>query len=219
MTEKKEVVGEVLLRNVRLSFAALHEPAEMEGEDDNGNTVIRRFYKANFLIPKEGDEFKNVAKIKKAADEAKSKKWGSNPKDWPKLKPERICLRDGDMENWDGYAGMLYVSANSPVDRKPQVITNRKDKDGNWIKAEPGHERNPYSGCYVNALVRLWAQDNKKGGKRINASLEVVQFLKDGEAFGAAPVNPNEKFTDDMVGDDADLGDSDDGDDDGGSLI
>jgi hypothetical protein len=213
MTDKKEVVGEVLLRNVRLSFASLHEPSEMESDD--GTT--RRFFKANFLIPKEGDEFKNVAKIKKAADEAKAKKWGSNPKDWPKLKPEKICLRDGDLENWDGYAGMLYVSANSSVDRRPQVITNRKDKDGNWIKAEPGHERNPYSGCYVNALIRLWCQDNKNG-KRVNASLEVVQFLRDGDAFGAAPVNPNERFTDDMVGDDADLGDSgDDGDDE--SLI
>lgn len=210
MADKKEIVGEVLLRNVRLSFASLHEPAEMESDD--GTT--RRFYKANFLISKTGDEMKNVAKIKAAADEAKTKKWGSDQKDWPKLKPDRICLRDGDLENWDGYAGMFYVSANSTLDRKPQVITNRKDKDGNWIKAEPGHERNPYAGCYVNALIRLWCQDNKQG-KRLNASVEVVQFLKDGDAFGAAPVNPNDRFTDDMVGDDAELDDSGSEDDDG----
>lgn len=211
MTEKKEIVGEVLLRNVRLSFPALHEPSEMEGEDG----TIRRFYKANFLIPKDGDEFKNVAAIKKASNEAKAKKWGSNEKEWPKLKPDRICLRDGDLENWDGYAGMLYLSANSPVDRKPQVLTNRKDKDKKWIRALPGMDRNPYAGCYVNALVRLWVQDNKQG-KRLNASVEVVQFLRDGDAFGAAPVNADERFTDDMVSDEADLGD-DDGDE--GDLI
>ena len=213
MAEKKEIVGEVLLRDVRLSFPALFEPSEMESDD--GQT--RRFFKANFLIPKKGDEFKNVARIKKAADEAKAKKWGSNPDDWPKLKPEKLCLRDGDLEDWDGYAGMFYLSANSNVERRPQVITNRKDKDGKWIKAEPGHERCPYAGCYVNALVRLWAQDNKNG-KRINASVEIVQFLRDGEAFGAGPVDPNEKFTDDMVGDDAELGDEDGGSD-GDSLI
>jgi hypothetical protein len=36
-----------------------------------------------------------------------------------------------------------------------------------------------YSGCYVNASIELWAQDNKFG-KRINATLMGVQFLRDG---------------------------------------
>lgn len=210
--DKKEIVGEVLLRNVRLSFPSLFEPATMESDDG----TERKFYKANFLIPKKGDEFNNVAKIKKASDEAKAKKWGSKPEDWPKLKPEKICLRDGDLEDWDGFAGMVYVSANSNIERKPQVITNRKDSAGHWIKAEPGHERCPYAGCYVNALIRLWAQDNKNG-KRINASVEIVQFLRDGEAFGAGPVNPDDKFSDDMVGDDAELGGA--GDDDGDDSL
>ena len=204
--EKKKPVGQVLLRGVRLSFPALHEPSEMEGDDG----TIRRFYKANFLIPKEGDEFNNVARIKAAADEAKAKKFGSNKADWPKFKPERICLRDGDMENWDGYAGMFYVSANSPVERKPRVVTNRKDKAGKWIVAEPGHDRNPYAGCYVNALISIWVQDHKTGGERVNASLETVQFLRDGDAFGAPPINPDDVFTDDMVSDEGEISDADD---------
>lgn len=206
-SDAKEVVGEVLLKNVRLSFAALFTPQEQENEDG----TIRQSFKANFLIPKAGEPNNNVAKIKAAANEAKAKKWGTDPKDWPKLKPEKVCLRDGDLEDWDGYADHFYLSTNSKVDRKPQVITNRKDKDGKWIKAEPGHERTPYSGCFVNALVRLWAMDDKKYGKRLNCSIEVVQFLRDGEAFGAAPVDVNDKFSDDMVGDEAELGNDDAG--------
>ena len=151
-----------------------------------------------------------VAKIKKAAHDVKIKAFGPNEKDWPKLKPDRVALRDGDLEDWDGYEGHFYLAANSA--RKPQIITNRKDKDG-WIPAQEGAPGAPYSGCFVNALVRLWVQNNEHG-KRLNASLEIVQFLRDGEAFGAAPVDPNEKFGDDMVGDEGGIGDDDDSDDD-----
>ena len=41
----------------------------------------------------------------------------------------------------------------------------------------------PYSGCYVNAIIECWAQDNKEFGKRINFGLKGVQFLRDGDAF------------------------------------
>jgi hypothetical protein len=46
----------------------------------------------------------------------------------------------------------------------------------------------------------VWAQDNKYG-KRINASLEAIQFVRHGEAFGAKPVIAEEVF-DDLGGDD-----------------
>ncbi len=42
-------------------------------------------------------------------------------------------------------------------------------------------------------MIRLWYQDNHYG-KRINASLRNVQFVKDGEPFGAKPVAPEEDF-------------------------
>jgi len=41
-----------------------------------------------------------------------------------------------------------------------------------------------YSGCYVNAIIDLWAQDNQFG-KRINATLLGVQFAYDGDAFAS----------------------------------
>jgi len=52
----------------------------------------------------------------------------------------------------------------------------------------------PYAGCYVNMSIRLWAQDNQFG-KRVNAQLRAVQFVKDGEAFGDKPVDPQKELS------------------------
>jgi hypothetical protein len=213
----KEVVGKVTLLNVRLSFAALFEPDKRKQDDG----TIRETWKSNFLFPKGGGDVmamfhgKKVPimeALKKAGDEAREKKWGDK-KNWPKLKPDRVAVRDGDLEDWDGYEGMTYLSANAPLADRPQVVTNRKNKDG-WIEAEPGGKGSPYSGCYVNAVVELWCQDNEHG-KRLNAKLKAVQFVADGEPFGAAPVDVNDEFTEDMIGDQADIGGDFDGDDGG----
>jgi hypothetical protein len=58
-----------------------------------------------------------------------------------------------------------------------------------------------YSGCYVNMTVTLWTQDNEYG-KRVNANLRAVQFVKDGEAFGVAPVDAEEEFDEVEIEDD-----------------
>jgi len=52
----------------------------------------------------------------------------------------------------------------------------------------------PYAGCYVNANIELYAYSHPKGGKGVSASLRAVQFLKDGESFGAGPVNAEDEF-------------------------
>lgn len=179
-------LGEVLLIGVRLSFADLDQPGKPQ-KNDKGEMVPGKF-KANGLMEK-GTKLtaQNLAKIKKAADDVKKKKWGDKI---PKLKPEKVCLRDGDLEDWEGYANHFYISANNA--NQPQLITKFKDSKGKWIPAKKGEL---YSGCYVNMLVRLWAQDSEEYGKRVNASIEVVQFDRKGEPFGGgAPVDPNEKF-------------------------
>jgi hypothetical protein len=51
-----------------------------------------------------------------------------------------------------------------------------------------------YAGCVVNATVRLWAQDNNYG-KRINAQLRAIQFVKDGAQFGEGAVDVTKEFT------------------------
>lgn len=223
----KEVIGKVTVLGLRLSFASLFEP-NVQKQDDG---TTRETWKSNFLIPKEekdklvgvfkGKRMPILEALKAASEEAKEKKWGSKDK-WPKLKPDRVFLRDGDLEDWEGYADQFYISANAALSDRPSVITNRKDGNGKWIEAEPGGKGAPYSGCYVNAVIVCWAQDNEHG-KRVNAQVKAVQFFKDGESFGAAAVNPNEEFTDDMAGEEGSIGgDFDDGgeeEDDAASMV
>lgn len=199
---KKTMVGQVRLKNVRLSFENIYEPGKPQAND--AGEMVPGKYGSSFLMEKGTDETKaNMAKLKKARQEVSVAKWGDNI---PKLKPDRVCTRDGDLEDWDGYANHFYVSTknkNQPVvvgrDRRPVVR---------------GAAGAPYSGCFVNAIVRLWAQDDPKYGKRINASLEAVQYVKKGDAFGAAPVDPNEAFDEIEDDEDDDLGPIDEGDDD-----
>lgn len=210
-TAKKEIIGKVTLLNVRLSFANLFEPNQQRQDDGS----IKENWKANFLIPKDkagemigvfkGKRMPILKAIKAAGDEAKAKKWGDDEKKWPKLKSEKKCFRDGDEENWDGYAGNHYISANAVLSDKPSVITNRKDGNGKWIDAEPGGKGAPYSGCFVNAVLVLWVQDNEHG-KRLNAQVKAVQFFADGEPFGGTSIDVDEEFEDDMAGEEGSIG-------------
>jgi hypothetical protein len=215
---KKSEIGKVKLKNVRLSFAHLFKPQDPKPDKDTGKKGEPKFNCA-FLIPKKTPEGKAlIAQIKKVADEVKAKKWGANI---PKLKPEKVCLRDGDLESYDGYEGMVYVSASNA--KRPTLVDKKKDAKGKWVKLyDPeadkivnGGQSLLYSGCYVNAIVKLWAQDNEHG-KRVNASLELVQFLKHGETFGAAQADADDELDDDDVEgfDDGDATDDEDEDED-----
>jgi hypothetical protein len=61
----------------------------------------------------------------------------------------------------------------------------------------------PYAGCYVNASIELWAQDNNYG-KRVNASLGGVQFARDGDAFAGGGAASEDEFDDLTAGANAD---------------
>lgn len=199
-------LGEVILKNVRLSFAEIFKPGKPQ-KNDKGETVPGKYH-CNFLLVKGTPEAKaNMDKCKAAADAVKTDKWGK-PEKWPKFKPEKVFLRDGDLEDWDGYEGCYYISANNP--NPPVLIDNKKDDKGKWLELTlaNGGTRRLYAGCYVNAIIRIWAQDSAEFGKRMNCSLESIQYFKKGDPFsGNKPVDPNGKF-DDAVEDEDEEGES-----------
>lgn len=149
----------VNLQNVRLSFPNLFKPSAFEASQTPK-------YNATFVVRKDD---KQVAMLKAAIDEVVKEKWGKVP---PGLK---VCLRDGAEKAYDGF-GPETVFFTASNETRPLVIGRKR---------EPLDQADGviYAGCYVNASVDLWAQDNQFG-KRINASLAGVQFFRNGEAFG-----------------------------------
>jgi hypothetical protein len=184
MSDKKQIEdpAKVRLKNVRLSFPALFAAkAVNDGEAK---------FSASFLLKKDEDA-KQIALIERTIEKVKAEKWGKNPP-----KGIKLCLHEGSEKDFDGYdETIMFISSSSA--RRPVVV----DKD---LRPLVGEDGKPYAGCYVNCTLRLWAQDNKYG-KRVNASLEAVQFARDGEAFGAAPVSAEEEFTS-LEDDEDDLG-------------
>jgi co-chaperonin GroES (HSP10) len=151
-------MAKIKLQNVRLSFASLFKKATFGGEETK--------FEGTFLIDKD-EQADTIAEINTAiAAMLKEKK--------AKLSPDRICLKDGDEIDYDGYAGHMSIKASNA--KRPIVI----DRDKSPLVEDDGK---PYSGCYVNAVLELWFQDNT-WGKRVNANLLAVQFAKDGEPFG-----------------------------------
>lgn len=86
---------------------------------------------------------------------------------------DKLFLRDGIDTNKDDMKPYWIISASES--KAPDIINRDKSR----INEE---DDIVYSGCYVNVLIRPWAQNNKFG-KRINANLLAVQFVKDGERF------------------------------------
>lgn len=154
---------------VRLAFhKGLFEKVAF-GSDPNGKAD----YNAKFLFPPEHP----ATKALEAAEEAVAKeKWGAKAGDI--LKTLRASgkgvVQNGDTQNSAGFEGQKYVSARNQV--KPTVI----DRNRSPLTLSDGVI---YSGCYVIVHINVWAQDNSFG-KRINAELTGVQFVRDGDSFG-----------------------------------
>ena len=180
---------EVILKNVRLAFPALHEAKTIAGSD-------KAKYSAAFLFEKANPSYKALT----AAEAAVAKeKWGAKTDTVMKgiVAAGKQLVKDGDTKaEYGGYEGMFFV--NSSNDARPTVIDGKRAP----LTAADGK---PYGGCFVNAIIDVWAQDNQYG-KRINASLKGVQFVKDGDAFGSGGVASADQF--DEVEEGADAEDS-----------
>lgn len=150
----------------RLSFEHIFNPSA------GPNGGAEKFSAALIL---EGKNNPQLPKIRKAINDVAEAQWGSRTKaELAKLQSQdRIFLRDGDNSGRAEYAGHWYFNASNST--RPLVIDTNKAP----LTAQDGK---PYSGCYVNMLIEVWAMNNQYG-KRICASLKGVQFVRDGEAF------------------------------------
>lgn len=161
-------MSKIKMQAVRLSFPSLFNTAKFGGEDTGK-------YEATFVLDKV-EHAEVIAGIKAEIERLmKEELKGKVPSD-------KLCLKDGDEMGRPEFEGKYTIKASTK--KRPLVINRDKSpitESDNVI----------YAGCYVNAIVSLWAQDNKFG-KRINAQLDGVQFCRDGEAFGDGAVSVNE---------------------------
>lgn len=106
--------------------------------------------------------------------------------DGMELPTSKLCMRSGKERMKPEYGTALGVSANVKDGRRPLVL----DGDGQTrIELETGCKI--YAGCYVNAKIALWVQDNTHG-KRINAELIAIQYAGEGEPLDDSHVSEDE---------------------------
>jgi len=167
------------LLKLRLAFPVLFEAKTVGGEG-------KPAFSASLLIDPADPQ---VGDINKAIEEVAKTKWGAKAPDMLKQMRagDKVALHNGDLKaTYEGFPGNLYISARSYI--RPQVL----DRDGKTALTES--DGKVYAGCYVNAIVDFWAQDNKYG-KRVNATLHKIQFSEDGDAFAGGSMS-NEEFED-----------------------
>jgi hypothetical protein len=99
--------------------------------------------------------------------------------------PNKFCFQDGDNKPYDGYQGMMALTASNA--KRPLII----DRDKSPLTEADGK---PYSGCYVDATLEIFTYNNSGNG--ISASLAGVQFRRDGDAFGGGKPADVEDFDD-----------------------
>lgn len=173
----------VVFRKQRLAFANIYTPTAFEGG------AQKSFNMKLVIDPKDPI----VAELDKAILAVAKDKWGPKAQqildnmtktgkkpDVPFVK-EPYKNRDGDV--YDGFEGKYYLTASAKETAPPLVVDRGKHE------VKQGFPEAPYSGCYVNGSVELWAQDNSFG-RAIRCQVKLVQFAGDGEAFGGgAPPN------------------------------
>ena len=148
----------ITLKNVRLSFPSLFKKAVFQGNVGK--------HEATFMFPKTDTKTYDacIAAIEAIKKENKN----------AKVPDAKVFIKDGDDVEYDGCAGMWMVKASNG--KRPTVI----NRDKSPITEE---DEVMYAGCYVNAIIEPWFQNNDFG-KRVNANLLGVQFVKDGEPLG-----------------------------------
>lgn len=174
----------IMLTNVRISFPVLitPKPSAPGGPEK---------YSADFLFLPNTPNHKNLMTAIQAVAVAKWKDKAQTIMGMIANERKLRCFGKGEervstktLKPFDGYDGVLYVSALS--NDCPTVF------DANGAPIPPSNTmavmnelRRMYGGCYVNAAIAPWAQDNTHG-RAMRCELIGIQFAGDGEPFGEA---------------------------------
>jgi hypothetical protein len=171
--------GELYLANVRLSYLYCFEPYLPPASAQNPKAT----YRLHALIAPTDPQLRAVAEKIEALGAAHQWKGGVT---WAEVKEQlkgkdAMCLHKGEVSQpgKPEYKGMFYVSGSRDT---PYTVV---DSDRTPLR---GNEtpRRPVSGDWGNVYLSVWVQDNQ-WGRRINATVTGLQFVKQDVAFGSGP--------------------------------
>jgi hypothetical protein len=191
----------IYLSNVRLSFPHIVEPQQQIASDGS----VRLTRNADFITEPDNPGF--IAFMQRYAELA-TETWKENAQgamQTIQANRKQRCYGAGE-EKVDtktfqvrgGYAGKVYISANRQADKgMPQIVdSSGKPIDPKNTLACQLEARRMYGGCRVNAVIKPWIQKAtpKNGGVGIRCDLIALQFAKDDEPFGEAPIDAAPMF-------------------------
>lgn len=155
----------ITVKGVILSYEHVHRPWCKDPEKETPK------YSGKFMLNAETHE-KEIEIIENFLADLKKSYWPNGIK----MKPADLFFRDGDQEGKEEMEGHWIISASEKATHKPAVL----DRDKTPVTEA---DDKIYSGAVVNVMIKPWKQDNK-WGKKINANLLAVQFVKHGKKFG-----------------------------------
>lgn len=180
MSDKPTNPYRIKLENVRLSY--VHVDKAYKGKEDGPDKKAK--YSCSMIFDKSNKaHMKQIAHIKSLMN-------AIQVENKAKVGPDKLCLRDGNTKpDKEGYGDeVMFISASN--DDRPQCV-NRRGKLVDLAEVKETF----YPGCVANVVITIWFQNNNYG-KRVNASLECLQFVDNGERIGGAHVEPGEYFED-----------------------
>lgn len=170
--------GTILINEVRGSYPHIDKP--YQGENDEGKT--KAAYGIVGQLPKE-----THAPAKDLIVDYINRMLKENKVDPKTFPPEKKFLRNGDTSGKAENVGYWTVSARE--ERRPAV----RDADRSKLRdGDPEIAEKFYGGAHFSILIRPWFQNHKKYGKRVNAGLSAVQFVRHGEPYGEGRISDDE---------------------------
>lgn len=174
----------VVIKNVRIAFPELYVPKPF------GGTGPARCSAQLLMDPNTPHGQANIQAVQKAIVEVATEKWKEKARDMVRsfAAKAELCLHNGNEKSeYAGFPGMMFVSSSN--DKPPVVVDENKR-----VLTAVNHNGKIYSGCFVNAQIDVWAQDNQYG-KKVNATLVAVQYHAQGEAFSGGASYDDSLFT------------------------
>jgi hypothetical protein len=169
--------GCVRVDGVICSYPHLDKPWKKNDGD-------REKYSVTGLAPKETHNEAKALLVEVINNLLTSNKMG-------KIGAEHKFVRNGDTDEGPlkpETEGMWIIKSSENVDRPPKVRDERTK-----VMTPQEIAKRIYPGCIINILIRPWAQDNKHG-KKINANLVAVQFVRDGTRIGEAAIDDDDAW-------------------------